>query len=305
MSVSGGSPPEPLEVPEPLQRGVPNRGPQFRSADFWDLKASHWATACLTAALVFVGIVQLLIYSHQSGILKAQNVIATQQAYLSNAQNGISTATQRAYVTISAFDTPVRIDHNGHTKYWFIPSIKTNGSTSTVGLKIFMAATCPKVIDIGMAGRTAVDCDYLNMNEPRDPAETVNLPAFNRGLPPVIHAMLGPQSSISLGGIGINEDSLRALENDFPMFLEGMFTYSDIFPGTRLHITKFCYRLGANISEDNKIVPSYGFCDHWNCADDECDQDRKDYEKEIAEGKRPARREPPPNTQTKSIIPEK
>jgi hypothetical protein len=42
-------------------------------------------------------------------------------------------------------------------------------------------------------------------------------------------------------------------------------------------------QLGANTSEDKKIVPSYGFCDHWNCADDECDEDRKNYEREIAE----------------------
>jgi hypothetical protein len=75
-----------------------------------------------------------------------------------------------------------------------------------------------------MAGHTAIDCDYLNINEPRDPAEAINLPAFNQALPPIIHALLGPQSSISLGGIGINEESLRALGNGFPMFIEGMIT---------------------------------------------------------------------------------
>src|SRR5882757_160170 len=119
-------------VPEPLLTQVQNQGQQSTNADFWDFKASHWLTASLTAALVFVGIVQLFIYSHQSGILKAQNVISTQQAYFSKDQNSISTATQRAYVTVSAFDTPVRIDPNGHTKYWFIPTIKNSGSTSTV-----------------------------------------------------------------------------------------------------------------------------------------------------------------------------
>jgi hypothetical protein len=288
-------------VPEPRPTRVSDQGQQSTNGSLWDFKASHWVTACLTLALVFVGVTQLLIYNHQSGILKAQNVISTQQAYLSRDQNGISTSTQRAYVTISAFDTPVRLDPNGRTKYWFIPAIKNNGSTSTVGLTIFMAATCPQVIDISMAGRTAITCDYLNLNEPSDPAETINLPVFNQGIPPIIHAMLGPQSSISLGGIGIDEDSLRALVSGFPMFIEGMITYNDIFPGTRLHITKFCYQLGANTSEDKKIVPSYGFCDHWNCADDECDEDRKNYEREIAEGKRPARKPPPPNTQTKSI----
>jgi hypothetical protein len=68
------------------------------------------------------------------------------------------------------------------------------------------------------------------------------------------------------------------------MFIEGLITYNDIFPAAGLHTTKFCYQLTANTSEDNKIIPSYLFCDHWNCADAECDEDRKNYDQEILEG---------------------
>ena len=120
-------------VPEPRPTRVSDQGQQSTNGSLWDFKASHWVTACLTLALVFVGVTQLLIYNHQSGILKAQNVISTQQAYLSRDQNGISTSTQRAYVTISAFDTPVRLDPNGHTKYWFIPAIKNNAVLLQLG----------------------------------------------------------------------------------------------------------------------------------------------------------------------------
>jgi hypothetical protein len=85
------------------------------------------------------------------------------------------------------------------------------------------------------------------------------------------------------------------------MFIEGLITYNDIFPAAGLHTTKFCYQLTANTSEDNKIIPSYLFCDHWNCADAECDEDRKNYDQEILEGKRPARKLPPSNVQIKTF----
>jgi hypothetical protein len=94
---------------------------------------------------------------------------------------------------------------------------------------------------------------------------------------------------------------MREITKGFYMFIEGLITYNDVFPSTGLHTLKFCYRLAANISEDNKIIPSYFFCDHWNCADAECDEDRKNYDREIAEGNRPARRLPPSNTQTKTF----
>jgi hypothetical protein len=98
--------------------------------------------------------------------------------------------------------------------------LKNNGATSTVGLKIFVVATCPPVVDVIMAGHMSIHCDYLNLTEPIDPNELVNIPIFNRGLPPIIHALLGPQSSINLGGIGINEASIRAITTGFPCLLK-------------------------------------------------------------------------------------
>jgi hypothetical protein len=78
-----------------------------------------------------------------------------------------------------------------------------------------------------------------------------------------------------LAGMGITEPSLRAILGGFKMSIFGLIYYNDIFPSTKEHVTKFCYQIGANLSETNQIASSFGFCNHWNCADDECDDDRK------------------------------
>lgn len=43
-----------------------------KTVRFWDFKASHWITALLTAALVFVGVLQYCVYSSQAGIMDSQ-----------------------------------------------------------------------------------------------------------------------------------------------------------------------------------------------------------------------------------------
>jgi len=57
----------------------------------------------------------------------------------------------------------------------------------------------------------------------------------------------------------------------------GILRYHDIFPGTAEHITKFCYEVAMSINEKGFAELSHRLCRHWNCADDECIQDRADY----------------------------
>jgi hypothetical protein len=51
----------------------PTKPPQCdrQPEPWWDFKASHWVTAFLTGALVFVGILQYSVYSRQAGIMEA------------------------------------------------------------------------------------------------------------------------------------------------------------------------------------------------------------------------------------------
>jgi hypothetical protein len=59
--------------------------------------------------------------------------------------------------------------------------------------------------------------------------------------------------------------------------------YYDIFPGTKEHVTKFCFAIGAEKTAENEIKPRYGSCRHWNCADEECKTDRDAYQREVRE----------------------
>ena len=97
--------------------------------------------------------------------------------------------------------------------------------------------------------------------------------------------LLGPQSVMSLSGIGITEKSMQAVEKGFLIFLSGIIYYNDIFQRSQLHVTKFCYQMTAFHSDKNEIVSGYDFCKHWNCADDECGDDKKAWNDEVTAGK--------------------
>ena len=67
---------------------------------FFDLKLSHWVEIALTAALVGIGIGQLIIYSRQATIMATQ-------ANIADNQNKLTASIQRAFITVSSFETPV------------------------------------------------------------------------------------------------------------------------------------------------------------------------------------------------------
>jgi len=189
---------------------------------------------------------------------------------------------QRAFITVSSFETPVRFGSGfaSETKYWFIiPNIKNSGNTPTKNMRYFITASCPAELDIGMGANMSIDCDFTRPPEPIDPDDLLKRPGFKDKAPA---AILGPQTAIPLTGIGITEKSVRAIQNGFPLFVWGIVYYNDIFPKSQLHVTKFCYQVGVSISDKKEIGFIYAFCKHWNCADDECKTDRETYNAEIA-----------------------
>jgi hypothetical protein len=205
--------------------------------------------------------------------------------------NGINresfTSVQRAFITVASFDTPVRVGdvpggQGKQAKYWwFIPNIKNSGNTPTKNMKYFIRASCPPESSWGMGGRMNIICDFTR-RDILDPVDVFSDPTSKKI---ESAAILGPQSAIALGGIGITEASIQAVIKGFNLFIFGLVYYNDTFPNTKRHITKFCYQAGASLSDKSEIVSSFGFCDHWNCADDECDDDRKAWDVEVAAGK--------------------
>ena len=239
----------------------------------------------------WVSLLTLIAVSIYTGITALMWCNSTRQLSTVIEGNKISreafTSVQRAFVTVSSFDTPLRMsDLPGHPgeqfkSWWFIPNIRNSGNTPTKNMRYFIGATCPQEFTVGMAGHMTIECDFTR-RDLLDPVDIFNKPPSKGD---ESSAILGPQSSIALGGVGINERSLQAIRKGFRMYVFGLVYYNDIFARTDRHTTKFCYQIGANLSDKNEIVSSFGLCDHWNCSDDECADDRKAWEADVASGK--------------------
>jgi hypothetical protein len=227
-----------------------------------------------------------------SNILSSASLcVALVSAWIATEANGINresfTSVQRAFITVAGFDTPVRLSdvpggQGKQAKYWwFIPNVKNSGNTPTKNMKYFIGASCPPELSWAMAGHMTILCD-LTRQDILDPVDLFNNPNSKNK---ESTGILGPQSVIALGGLGITEASIKEVLKGFRLFVFGVIYYNDTFPKTKQHITKFCYQTGANLSDKGEIVSSFGFCDHWNCADDECADDRKAWDTDVAAGR--------------------
>jgi hypothetical protein len=136
--------------------------------------------------------------------------------------------------------------------WWFIPNIKNSGNTPTENMKYFIGSSCPPELSWAMAGHMAIVCDFTRQDI-LDPVEIFNRQAFKIT---ESAAILGPQSAVPLGGIGITEASIQAVIKGFKLFVFGLIYYNDTFPETEKHVTKFCYQAGANLSDKNEIISS-------------------------------------------------
>jgi hypothetical protein len=55
-------------------------------------------------------------------------------------------------------------------------------------------------------------------------------------------------------------------------FIWGWVVYTDVFPGTKLHITEFCQKLrGLTFFQDGTLTFEWDTCRHHNCVDDYCE----------------------------------
>jgi hypothetical protein len=87
--------------------------------------------------------------------------------------------------------------------------------------------------------------------------------------------IIGPHEVRTISGSGLP----AAWVNKFltPPVFSGEARYEDIFG--QYHLTKYCFFIGSIDAETQK--PYVGLCRHWNCADDECNADRAQYDREI------------------------
>jgi hypothetical protein len=287
---------------------------------FWDFKASHWAEVILTGVLVGVGIAQVVIYNRQAGMMKSQNGIAIDQALIAHSQADISSRQadimdkqasisreadlltediQRAFVSAAG----VRIDKKpgeipGHpgqfeTYIWFTPSIENGGSTPTKNLRIsaqaYLDPSRPGVnaklpIGAGMGAQQVIAFSHLPDAGPPDPEETfIELEKQEREGKPaqITRGLLGPHVSQNFGGLGVPlEETKRLIQDGGRWFVLGSIHYNDRFSQSPERRYKYCFSIGFTTSDNGEPTPTTTTCAHWNCADDECVDDKSAYEAE-------------------------
>jgi hypothetical protein len=166
---------------------------------------------------------------------------------------------QRAFVTFDG----LRIDQQnlgtpGLPYVWFTVLVQNSGNTPTKWMKYVIASSG---------------------TEPGDPEELYQHPtdiAFSRRitLPPHYNGPLAlPQSAIPQSAF----KTMVAQHRWY--YVYGAAHYQDRFSGSKEHISKFCFAVGANISDASQ--PASTPCLFWNCIDDDCEADKADYEEAL------------------------
>jgi hypothetical protein len=164
--------------------------------------------------------------------------------------------------------------------YWtFTPIIENSGNTQTRRLEVSTMAWCPPPgVGIALKPLQGMICKVT----PVVPGDPQHFYAIGSGK--TIHSILGPHAKREFGGAGVTENFIEASASSGTLrwYVFGVIHYEDIFPQTQPHITKYCYQIEGTKSVTGEIRPVPSFCEHWNCADDECDRDRREYEEELA-----------------------
>jgi hypothetical protein len=234
-----------------------------------DEKTLFWARIAGTGVLVYTGITLVIAAAGiAAAIYGNQQAIATRESYAE---------VQRPFVIMTGLQ--IR-QHLIPMPYWFFNVMAQNsGNTPTKDMRYIVLTT------------------YGN---PEDPEES-----FRNPRPPtwVARITLPPHFNgpLHFGQNGIPVNSFKQqVEQHKWWFIYGTAHYFDRFESSKEHITKFCYGVGAWI--DDKNEPGYEPCLFWNCADDDCEADKLNYEKRQAEMRAEEQRQkmtpPEPNAPT-------
>lgn len=216
------------------------------------------------------------------------------QATISTDANRISKTVQRASITINEFKIDQRqsqLKGDNSFFWWFSPIIENSGSTPTRDL-VYLPIANICVNPMGLGAHQVVDCNFVSISqEPGDPEDefSKNPRAVETGG----HAVIGPHARFPIGGFGVPNNAIETLWNGNPFHFSGVIHYGDVLDPTIDHVTKFCYHIGVNKNPAGEYVPAYEFCRHWNCVDEECKEDRKSWEDDVARGIVPKPAVPP------------
>jgi hypothetical protein len=179
------------------------------------------------------------------------------------------TSVQRAFIapsiTIEAQGTGDQI------KWLVVPFIENTGNTPTRSLRA------------NIIGTLGPDYQELGFQKSLDAEVGYNQGVEIGGVPPT-QAFLGPHAKVSYMSLEHTQQQLKMISTgEWASVLAGTIHYYDVFDRTPEHITEYCYRLHAKQHPDGILEPVSGQCEWFNCADDECTDQRHRYQKAMTE----------------------
>jgi hypothetical protein len=229
--------------------------------EFKAVKVGEICLIIINGLLLLATIVIAVIYTCQLRQMRRSTDAATQASKTANdtlnemkAENLATTeqfvATQRAFIYLNKFDiagVPNPADSTRGIGSWRIAFTWSNGGDTPT--KYMKQRVFSKLFHGPMPAT-------FKLYDSKDKAYEmyVGAKADNRGSPIDIPAP--------------DMDAVRA--HTGRLYLWGWATYYDVFPGTKMHQTRFCSEITDFLQEgaNNRLLTSN--CDRGNCTDDEC-----------------------------------
>lgn len=250
-----------------------------------------WAIAILTFATIGVGISQWIVFNRQLGEMRAtresaDNSFTAQLAVMQAQTKAIEgqldqmRMQQRAFITASAFriEKLDQSSRNDKSCWRFTPIIINTGVTPTKNMRMFTRVTYEPQFTLPFGGLFNYAGITSLIFAPSDPDRVF------RRFSPWTRSVLGPKQELpdppGNDTVCLTEQSGGNPFAPWRYYASGVIHYNDTFPGTQEHITKYCFWIQARADGDAfKATPV--LCSHWNCADDECEADERNYKEDV------------------------
>jgi len=214
-----------------------------------DWGSAEWSIVWATLVLAFIGAGQLLMFFQQLRFMKNGMDDAKTAAEAAKMSADALIAAQRAFVYVFKYNYGT--DFNT-LNFWMGPEWRNSGTTPTKKMRTHVV---DKLMDIPLP------------------------PNFSYPAKEISTAFLGPQATIMGarvpdGGIPM-PDIIKVMKGEKFLYLMGWVKYFDIFPGTKEHITRFCYNVNF-VGDPQRGISSltvmFSPDEKNNCADEGCDE---------------------------------
>lgn len=223
--------------------------------DRQDKSKSDWSLVGLTGILAIIGVIQIVVFSLQARRLR-QTV--DEMKIATSASEMATSATlkrQRAFVAFTSLEATVNKDYRTKrvTHWSFAPIWENAGDTPTRNMVVHVSI---KPFD----SELPEDWDFPDIWSRPD----------ERSRTPV---GISPHHSITGEALGASIQLIdEVIAGTKFLYVWGWAAYSDIFPNTDRHITRFAVRvvIGGNARDPNNSSLRYPFVKKYNCSDEEC-----------------------------------